>query len=492
MSVAPSTVWVEPTRLRPSRLAAEYYRKEYADLEDRLERSGLALEPLGKLGRLFTGPFGSELPASLYKTPQGVPLLRVQNIGELFLNEDDLARIPQAVHDDLFRSKLEPGDLALAKAGRLGALSAIPAHMPECNITQHIVGVKVERARIRGSYLAAFFLSRFGSFQLRRQGIGTLIKYLGIEETRAARVPLPDAKVQQYIGAKIELAQRCRSRSQEVRSRAADGLVNAWHWHTAPSQRGNERGVPTVAHIVDPSVFDCRLDAEFYRPGFLALERWLDQQACWTLSELVLPPAKGVQPSYEQAGTIPALTVTHVDPFVLDRGNANGLVTEEWLTRNPRARIEEGELLFTVTGPPLGETVVVEKFHLPAAINSHVARVQPRPSFQFPHFLAGMLNSPLGQLQTTRYCKGVRQKELYPTDFVRFRFPKLSDQDCRRLDQLFAASCQLVEEARGLVERAKADIEELVEGTLDVGAILAGRLEGPSARSFPDLAGEAG
>ena len=56
-------------------------------------------------------------------------------------------------------------------------------------------------------------------------------------------------------------------------------------------------------------------------------------------------------------GTVPALTVTHVDPFVLDRNGVSELVEDAWLSRNARARIEPGELLYTVTGPPLGETV---------------------------------------------------------------------------------------------------------------------------------------
>ena len=97
MTRTPSAVWVEAPRLRPSRWAAEYYRKEYTDLEAFLDGAGQKLVPLGRLGRLFTGPFGSELPASIYNTPDGIPLLRVQNIGELFLNEDDLARIPREI-----------------------------------------------------------------------------------------------------------------------------------------------------------------------------------------------------------------------------------------------------------------------------------------------------------------------------------------------------------------------------------------------------------
>ena len=488
MTANPSAVWVGPARVRPSRLAAEFYRQEYTDLEDQLDRSGHRLVVLGKLGRLFTGPFGSKLPASLYDTPDGVPLLRVQNIGNIFLNETDIARIPLEVHEDIHRSKLEPGDLALAKAGRLGALSKIPAHIRECNITQHIVGVKVRADKVRGSYLAAFFLSRFGSFQLKRQGIGTLIKYLGIEETRAAKVAVPDRRIQGYIGAKVELAERCQSHSAKLRSRAMELLVQSWAWGNQGPAELQDKAASQTAHTVQPRIFEDRLDPEFYRPSFLAVDRWLDGQLCWRLSELVEAPVKGVQPSYDPDGSVPALTVTHVDPFVLDRNGASGLVTDAWLSRNARARIEAGELLYTVTGPPLGETVVVEKFHLPAAVNSHVSRVALRPHFKFPHLVAGMLNSPLGQLQTTRYSKGIRQKELYSVDFVRFRFPKLSSQTCTRLERDLAASCRLVEKARVLMEQAKADVETLIEGTLDVEAILAGTLKAPTADEIPELA----
>jgi hypothetical protein len=190
---------------------------------------------------------------------------------------------------------------------------------------------------------------------------------------------------------------------------------------------------------------------------------------------------KGVQPQYDEMGTIPALTVTHIDPFVLDRSSAGGFVSESWLAANLRAGIAAGELLFTVTGPPLGETVVVEDFHLPAAVNSHVVRVRPRPEFPHPDLLAGMLNSPLGQLLTTRFCKGIRQKELYSSDFLGFRFPRLTADHADALDQKFRSSCLLAEQARGLVEKAKADVEALIAGALDTSAVLAGKLRPQAA-----------
>ena len=196
MSNVPSCAWIESKNLRPSRWNAEFYKNEFVVLDKKIEDSNLTSRSLKKLSRLFTGPFGSKLPASLYNTEGGIPLLRVQNIGELFLNENDMALIPEDVHQDIIRSKLDPGDIALAKAGRLGALSRIPERIKECNITQHIVGIKVNKEKIIPEYLTAYLMSKYGEYQLKRQAVGTIIKYLGIEETRESLIVIPDELVQ--------------------------------------------------------------------------------------------------------------------------------------------------------------------------------------------------------------------------------------------------------------------------------------------------------
>ena len=219
-----SCAWIESNNLRPSRWNAEFYKNEFIALDKKIEDSNIRTFKLKKLSRLFTGPFGSKLPASLYNTEGGIPLLRVQNIGELFLNESEMALIPKDVHQDIIRSKLEPGDIALAKAGRLGALSRIPERVKECNITQHIVGIKVNKDKIVPEYLTAYLMSKYGEFQLKRQAVGTIIKYLGIEETREALIATPDEKVQKYIGGYISCAEKCRDKADTILHKATQRI----------------------------------------------------------------------------------------------------------------------------------------------------------------------------------------------------------------------------------------------------------------------------
>jgi type I restriction enzyme S subunit len=470
---APSAVWVEGSRLRPSRWAAEYYRKEYTDLETFLDGAGQKLVPLGKLGRLFTGPFGSQLPASIYNTPNGIPLLRVQNIGELFVNENDLAKIPVAVHREIYRSRLEPGDLALAKAGRLGALSKIPAHMPECNITQHLVGVKVDDNRICGSYLAAFFLSRFGSFQLKRQGIGTLIKYLGIEETRAAKVPIPDRRIQGYIGAKVELAERHRGRANTLRGEALTRFDHLL-------ERGKFRPTRALTNVINVDQLSERLTSEFYLPRYFDLDAHLRslglsvKPIASLLRERII---RSSTPDRIDDGSVPCILTTDIDPHEI-RWRQPSLRVSPSVHAGHGGRLEALDVVYTSVGPPVGEAAVVLRELLPMAVGGDVSILRHGTDLH-PGYLSLFLNSLFGQMQNDRYSRGIRQRRVYPEDIGAFLIPVPGQDDQTFIGDRVVQYQALSERSVDLVNDAKADIEALIEGTLDTKAILSGKLKPP-------------
>lgn len=390
---------------------------------------------------------------------------------------------------------LRDGDVVLTSSG-IGTIGRADLFdqrsFPEgvlCTVDNHVTIIRTSTDSLVPEFLVAFLNSSYGKAWSEWGTTGsTRLLELSPSKVRRFEVPRADARIQEYIAARIRLARECHATATELRRRANANLASLWKWDAAPTLR--QDGCSVRAHLVSTERIDDRLDAQFYEPWHLELEGWLDERDCWTLGDLVSAPVKGVQPEYDPEGTIPALTVTHVDPFLLDRSGATGFVSEAWVRRNPRAQIEAGDLLFTVTGPPLGETVVVEKSHLPAAINSHVARVQVRSNFPYRHLAAGILNSPLGQWQTTRHSKGIRQKELYPKDFVRFRFPAMPPGDAKRLERLYSNACSLTGRARTLVDEAKADVEALLEGTLDTGAISSGCVKALTARDVSELAEE--
>jgi len=402
--------------------------------------------------------------------------------------------LPELFLDDAPKSKvLRHGDVVLTSSG-IGTIGRAdlyyaPAQddtQPLATVDNHVTILRCRGNALSPGFLTAFLNSAYGKAWSEWGTTGsTRLLELSPSRVRRIAVPRPDILIQTFVGQKIELALRSRSAALGSRQTAYRRLSQSWSWEDGALKVQRESA--RTAHVVEAQRLADRLDAEFYKPRFLALDAWLDGHDCWIMADLAESPVKGVQPEYDSNGTVPALTVTHVDPFVLNRDGASGFVSESWLTTNPRARVEAGKLLVTVTGPPLGECVVVEPYHLPAVINSHVSHVSPTSSFPCPNLLAGMLNSPLGQLQTTRHSKGVRQRELYPSDFMRFRFPRISPKEAAALDGLFRSSCVLLEKSRTLINEAKSDVEALIEGTLDTKAILSGKLKPPTEEDVLQL-----
>lgn len=73
---------------------------------------------------LQTGPFGSQLHASDY-SEQGVPVVMPKDIINYRVSIEDIARIPEAMADELSRHRLWIGDIVFARRGDIGRCALI-------------------------------------------------------------------------------------------------------------------------------------------------------------------------------------------------------------------------------------------------------------------------------------------------------------------------------------------------------------------------------
>ena len=473
MSNIPACSWVKSDKIRPSRWNAEFYKSVFTELEVELESSGFDTKKLGDLGRLFTGPFGSKLPARLYNTVGGVPLLRVQNIGNLFLNESNMALIPHDVHLDIIRSKLETGDIALAKAGRLGALSRIPEHVKECNITQHIVGVKVNKNKINPSYLCAFLMSKYGEFQLKRQAVGTIIKYLGIDETRDARVSCPDERIQLYIGGKIELAEKAKRESDYCEEKARSHFLSDW-------RSSNIKLTGYFATISDVQLItNDRLDAEFYRPDLVSMRKRVVSNKsghvvvgnCGRVFAGKTPADKDVD-----SGSVEIVRVANLTNHGLDWGN-------KLFGSANKGFLADGDIIICKDAHQkyyIGQQVDIfcrNGFKAVASSETLVIRFDKEKVNPFAALI--YLRTEEGYSAFQQQIRGT-SAHLYPADVEKIVIPKISDESSEAIEKLIrrAEHCRIT--SFQLIENIKSDVESLIEGKLDTVAIMSGKLKAPT------------
>lgn len=481
-----SSVWVEPKYVTPIRFIAEYYTFEYLSLEERLDEAGqkLDLKPLGSLGRLFAGPFGSTLPTSVF-VDEGIPLLRVQNVGELEILTDNLANIGWDTHQKIIRSKLVSGDLAIAKAGRIGTTAIIPSSIPECNVTQHVVGVQVSKNRVNNYYLAAFLVSKYGQFQFERQGVGTLLKYLGVEDTRQAKVVLPPRPMQEYIGAKVRLAEQCRTRAGELRQEARRcldagvGIDIQAATQITEGKRFHALAVQPEIVSVDSMLVSRRLDSAAYSPVRLALLDLLEDARCEFLSiETAADDVTKQRRRHKRDKHAASYFVS-----ILHLNNKGMVDFREAQVHNPASSgivCQIGDILFSGINPRQNRVAVWTKEGR-ALCSAEFSIYRPRKDVS-PFYLAFVWRSVycLNQLEALTRGTSSSRRRLKEEDFAELLVPVLTPDDQALIAHNEQRAVELDTRAAELVREAKADVEALIEGRLDVEAIVAGRVQPPT------------
>jgi len=176
------------------RADAEYYKRKYLNLLSCLE--GMPHVILEEIATFSGGatPLGAEY------LDEGIPFLRIQNVGENRLVMDDVAYIDDAIHAGLLkRSQLAPRDVLITITGRIGTAAVVPQDLKQANINQHIVRMRLKSKEINPYYLAAFLNSVGGRLQTEREAYGTTRDALPYYCLARVRIVKADVSLQNEI-----------------------------------------------------------------------------------------------------------------------------------------------------------------------------------------------------------------------------------------------------------------------------------------------------
>lgn len=469
--------FIAPEEVTPKRLDSNFYRATYRQAAQRAAR--LPSAPLSSLVKA-----GTVITYGVIKSVQiksGVPMLRIQNLQSGFADADGAVRISAEQHQSFSRSALSGGEVLVAIGGNVGVAAKYPNDGPIANINQHVAKVDIDLRRANDYYALAYLWSQTGTLLLQRTVTGTVQAGISLGDLRAFTLPLPDRRIQDYIGAKVELAELCRARSGSLRAEAIahfDALLRTYKFGPGAD----------LTNVVDARALTGRLTGEFYLPRYFALEAHLAGLGVPVKplrSLLRSDITRSSTPERDEAAPIPCILTSDIDPQEIRWRNPSLRITQSVHDRHG-GRLGARDVVYTSVGPPVGEAAVVLPQFLPMAVGGDVSILRHGEDLH-PGFLALYLNSVFGQMQNDRYSRGIRQRRVYPEDLGAFLIPVFGAQDQAYVGERIVRHQVLNELAVDLVNEAKADVEALIEGTLDVQAILAGTLKPPTADDIPEL-----
>lgn len=201
------------------RADAEYYKRKYYNLLGHIEKKKFStLEQISSFS-------GGATPLGADYLEEGIPFLRIQNVGDNRLVLDDVVFVDENIHEGLLkRSQIKPNDVLLTITGRIGTSAVVSDDVKTGNINQHIVRMRLNSKEFNPYYLAAFMNSVGGRLQTERESYGTTRDALPYYCLAKIRVLHADMKLQKEIEDTIRKADETHQEAKRLLAEAKSAV----------------------------------------------------------------------------------------------------------------------------------------------------------------------------------------------------------------------------------------------------------------------------
>lgn len=473
LSRSPSTVMI-PAEGVGERMDAYPYDVKFLESLNTLKSwNGGQWQELDQLSKFVRcGPFGSNILAENYSI-KGVCVIRPFNISDCTVSNDGLVFVPEEECRQNGLRFYETNTLVFARVGNI-AVGRIPERSYKFTISPNVIASQLEANLANSSYVCAFLNTMFGLHQLKRAMKVVAQPTISTDTVKKLLIPIPDRRIQDYIGAKVELAERCRAKAmlgfREARERFDELL-----------RTKNLRPRADLSNLITPNLLTQRLSSEFYLPRYFDLDEHLRSlgMKIKTIGDAMRSAImRTTTPDREESAAIPCILTSDIEPQEI-RWREPSLRITPGTYDSHNGRLEKYDVVYTSVGPPVGEAAIVLPEHLPIAVGGDVSVLRTAEDLH-PGFLCLYLNSVFGQMQNDRYSRGIRQRRVYPEDIGSFLIPVPKSADQLFIGKRIIMYEHLAEKAVELTNEAKIDVEALIEGTLDTDAILSGKVQPPT------------
>lgn len=131
----------------------------------------------------------------------GVPFLRSQNVRENRFDPKGLLYITERFHEQLSKSRLQPGDLAVVRSGSVGTTCVIPDSIPQANCSDLVL---IQQPIGFIPQYGAYVMNSFAKRAVKAGTVGVALAHFNTQSVAMLQVPLPPLAEQARIVAEVE------------------------------------------------------------------------------------------------------------------------------------------------------------------------------------------------------------------------------------------------------------------------------------------------
>lgn len=445
------------------RLDPFYYSKIFLENEKVIKSSKWDVKSLKKISnRIVDGPFGSQLKVEEYAN-EGIPLIRVKDVKNEELQEDDFVFITKEKQEQLKRSKVNPKDVILTKAGSIGNACVFPTHLQEANITSHLAKIEIKEG-INPYYICKYLNTKFGRLQIFREGNKTTRPELNISEVSSILIPIPPSSIQNHIVAIMDKAYTSK-KSKEV---DAQQLLNSIDDYVLSelgiTQPPDEK---KMCYSIYSDEIEGRFDPHFYKPEFRILEENLSKVDHKDLCSVIEFSNETWNQKDFFENEFPYIEISKID---ITSGDLQNIIYYEKSKAPSRAKriVRENDIIVSTTRPHRGAITPIDK-DKDGFIASTGFAILREPKIKInKKYLLFFLRTQLALKQMLQRSSGGNYPAIASEELKKVIVPlpplsiqyKIADEVKRRMQK----AEQLKKEAKEVLEEAKERVERIILG----------------------------
>jgi type I restriction enzyme S subunit len=459
--------WINSISIDENWINAEFYRPDIIEIEDKFaENMNLRIFKLNQIADV-NRVTGFEVEKYLKIVEEGIPYLRVKNIDVCCINFDDMQFIPEEVHAKFNKSQFKANDIALTITGRVGT-AAIISGGTEFNACQDVVKISIKKiANVNPYYLVVYLNTRYNYRLLNRFNSGGSRPRTLINNVREVNIPIPSPEIQKYIGDKVRRAEELREEAKKLKKEAEEIINESLNIKQLDVLF---EGSKVKFEWASAEILTDRIDANYYEQKYVETINHIKKfsKKYITLNSIIDSIYTGKKPIYYEKG---------IEAYFVQSGNISSnfleLDNKEKVDLSKYNQILFGDLLIAKDGETIGK-IAINLTNETVIINEHTYCVRLKEEYKYYsayiyYFLTNKYINPLIRREAT----GSAQKGLNFTFTENIIIPILEEDKIMNLYNLELRRCNNIYKSKQLIQEAKRDVEDLIEGNFDMSKVKA-------------------
>lgn len=441
------------------RIDSEFFNPKYVLSEQKVRNVENVIE-LGSLGKFLIGPFGSAFHVTNYESNSDYRYIRGKDVKPFRLQDNDNVYMPEKDFKRLIKYAVLPDDLLITVVGTkdtVGYVSIVPKNEKGIFSCKSTVFRNVS---IDAYYLLAYLNSSYGKDCLFRRQRGAIQVGLNKDDLKTIPIPLFSAVHHEEIGNKVKEALKLEKQSKVLYGQAEDLL-------------DKELGLNKLV-FVNPKSYEAqfsevmgngRIDADHYQMKYKQIKELIEKyphgyQPLLQLTEALSP---NINPKEYPATTFNYVELSNINSS-LGLVDGSKLVKGSETPSRAKRQVAKGDILASSVVGSVDKAGIIDSSFDGALASTGFFHF--RTKGVEPEYLLILIRSLLIKMQLHQEATGGILSSVSESNLQNVIIPSVPIDLQLRIVQLVKASHSAKRKSEKLLEEAKKDVEDLIEGAV--------------------------